>query len=136
MHFRRFISKNALAKALNLCLNLNSISLSKIASKRLSEDMLNELRVRSISIIVSKNRGRKPKYAPVAQLGRAAGLYAPKLVSVEKSAGCRFNSGLELARVAQLEERQSSIAKVPLCGTDCVSKLEVVGANPSSGFEV
>lgn len=131
VHFRRYISKKAVAVVLASCPNLAAISLSRCASQRLSEDMLSELQARSISIIVSKNRGRKPKFASiaqpifsireicdrkarpkeeekhasVAQLGRAADLYQPELVGEAKiSAGCRFKSGPGLARVAHPAE--------------------------------
>lgn len=87
VHFRRYISKKILAKVLSSCPNLEQISLSKSASRRLSKEMIKELYSRCISILVFSNKGRKPKFASVAQLGRAADLYISKI-----SAGSGFDS--------------------------------------------
>jgi len=58
VHFRKHISKKLLLKIINFCPNLQKISVSKSASKRISEEMLVILSNFKIKIFVSENLGR------------------------------------------------------------------------------
>lgn len=58
VHFRKHISKKLLLRIINSCPNLQKISVSKSASKRISEEMFEILERENISILISKNLGR------------------------------------------------------------------------------
>lgn len=104
MHFRKYISKQALRKVLANCPALERISMSRYASKRLSEEMLERLQRRGISIFVSRRVGRKPIFAPVAQLAERQICIAEQLklvASGKKSAGRGCESHLGLSKYGE-----------------------------------